>query len=680
MNREHTNSLADETSPYLLQHAHNPVDWHAWDEEALEKARKEDKPILLSIGYSACHWCHVMAHESFEDEEVASLMNALFVNIKVDREERPDLDRIHQLAHQALTRRPGGWPLTMFLSPDDRTPFFGGTYFPKEPRHGMPSFPDVLRRVEAFYREHEEDLKRQNESLRHFLEQVTRVDPMNGALDAGPLETAAKALEQQYDRDHGGFTGAPKFPHPAMCRRLLRLGATDRAERKLAAHCLHIMATRGLFDHVGGGFYRYCVDTNWSIPHFEKMLYDNGALLGLYAEGSVLLEDPALANAANLTADWMLREMKSPEGGFYSSLDADSEGEEGKYYVWRPEQVKQLLNAEEWAAFEPAYGLDKPPNFEAESWHLQRLKSDESVAEKLAIDEDTVRERLNSALVKLHEAREERVRPGLDDKQLAGWNGLAAAGLAQAGRFLDRDDCIEAASATLRFVRENLWVDGKLRASYKDGRARFDANLDDHAYLLEACIHLLQARWDANAISLAQDLAEALLERFEDRDNGSFYFTAHDHEKLIQRPRPLADEATPSGNGIAALNIQRLGHLLAEPRYLDAAERTLKAAWAHIQEAPHAHASLMEVLDENLEPPRMVILRGPGKHLGEWQAALAQSHRPGRLAFAIPSGEEGLPKPLQNYQPADDVTAWVCEGTQCSAPITEWTQLEKALA
>jgi uncharacterized protein YyaL (SSP411 family) len=431
---------------------------------------------------------------------------------------------------------------------------------------------------------------------------------------------------------------------------------------------------------VGGGFYRYCVDTDWAIPHFEKMLYDNGALLGLYAEGSALLDDPVLASAAQRTADWMLREMKSPEGGFFSSLDADSEGEEGKYYLWRPEQVKELITDDEWAAFEPAYGLDKPPNFEGKSWHLQRLRSDESVAKKLDVDEDTVRERLDTALAKLREAREDRVRPGLDDKQLAGWNGLAAAGLAQAGRFLGRDDCLEAASGTLKFVREKLWVDGKLRASYKDGRARFDANLDDHAYLLEACIHLLQARWDATALSLAQDLAEALLERFEDKDNGSFYFTAHDHEKLIQRPRPLADEATPSGNGIAALNLQRLGHLLAEPRYLDAAERCLKAAWAHIQEAPHAHASLLEALDEHLEPPRMVILRGLSAPLGDWEASLLEAHIPGRLVFPIPRDAGDLPEVLENYQPDGDVTAWVCVGTKCSAPIFDVSKLTEELA
>ena len=667
------NRLANETSPYLLQHAENPVDWHPWGEEAIDKARAGDKPILLSIGYSACHWCHVMAHESFEDEGIAELMNELFVNVKVDREQRPDLDRIHQLAHQALTQRPGGWPLTVFLSPEDLTPFFAGTYFPKSPRHGLPGFDQVLKRVAQFYREHRDDWRKQNEALRDLLARLEKPATDSEIPDEAILDEALDALSSEFDDAHGGFGSAPKFPHPALPELLLRRTGEKRA-RTMLAKTLEGMHDGGLFDHLGGGFYRYCVDADWTIPHFEKMLYDNGPLAALYAEAGVMLDRDDFRDAAAAAADWVLRDMRAADGGFCASLDADSEGEEGKYYLWTPEETKALLTDDEWRVFEPAFGLDGPPNFEGRAWHLQRAFTDGALAKRLDLTTDQAAERLDAARQKLLEARAGRVAPGRDDKVLTSWNALMIRGLAVAGRLQQRDDWVDAAYGALSFIRDRLWQEGRLLASYRDGKAQFNAYLDDHAYLLAACLELLQARWDTGTLDFATAVADRLLDHFQDEDGG-FYFTADDHERLIQRPMPFADESTPSGNGVAALALQRLGHLLAEPKYLDAAEGVLKAAAGALRQAPHAHATLLQALSEYQHPPQLVILRGEQEDLDDWKASLFQLHRPDRLVFGIPDHAADLPSPLDGYQAEGGLAAWICEGTKCSAPITDRARL-----
>ncbi|MCB1774458.1 MAG: thioredoxin domain-containing protein, partial [Gammaproteobacteria bacterium] len=500
----HPHRLKHATSPYLQQHADNPVDWWPWCEEALQLAREQDKPILLSIGYSACHWCHVMAHESFEDPATAAVMNELFVNIKVDREERPDLDRIYQTAYQLLARRAGGWPLTVFLMPDDHSPFFAGTYFPPQPRHGLPAFVDVLRQIAQAYRERRPDIEQQNASVRAALVRVDQPPPADTA-SSRPVDDALAQLAEQFDTAHGGFGGAPKFPHPGTLRFLLREGTRRRADdvRHMALHTLERMAAGGVNDHLGGGFCRYSVDDRWVIPHFEKMLYDNGQLLGLYAEAWVADDRrPVFKHVCERTAEWIMREMQADSGGYFASLDADSEGEEGRFYVWQADEVRQLLDADEFAVFAPRFGLDRTANFEGR-WHLHTFRDTEQIAQTAGIAAGDVRRRLSSARHKLFAARELRVRPGRDEKILTSWNALTIKGMAKAGRLLQVPEWIDSAARAMAFLRRFHWRDGRLLASSRDGHAHLAAYLDDHAYLVDAALELLQARWDSDLLDFA---------------------------------------------------------------------------------------------------------------------------------------------------------------------------------
>ena len=674
-----TNHLISQTSPYLLQHAHNPVDWYPWGPEALDKARREDKPILLSIGYSACHWCHVMAHESFEDPVTAARMNELFVNIKVDREERPDLDKIYQTAHHLLAQRSGGWPLTMFLMPDDQVPFFGGTYFPPEPRHGLPSFQDLLQQIAQAYRQQRAAINNQNDNLREVLARLSSTMPGAGALDAAPLTAALSELEKQFDRQHGGFGRAPKFPHPSSLEFLLRRAQSldgEPAERSLvmAGLTLNRMAQGGIFDQLGGGFARYSVDERWMIPHFEKMLYDNGPLLALYSQAAAASGDALFARTARETAQWVMREMQAPEGGYYSSLDADSEGEEGKYYVWTCAEARALLTDEEYPLFARRFGLDRDANFEG-YWNPHGYVDVAKLADEFKLSVARVTDIVDRARAKLFSAREQRVRPGRDDKVLTAWNALMIRGMAIAGRHLDCTECLDSAQRALDFIRAQLWKDGRLLATYKDGRAHLPAYLDDYAFLIDAIIELVQTRWRTADLRFAMQLADVLLAHFEDAETGGFFFTADDHEQLIQRPKSLADESMPSGNGIAALALGRLGHILGETRYLDAAERTLKAAWPAITEMPYAHVALIIALEEYLNPPQAIVLRGSAVELSEWQTQCARPYAPGRIVLAIPANEKDLPGRLAERKPQGKIVAYVCAGMTCRAPVTDLAEL-----
>ncbi|MDH3514293.1 MAG: thioredoxin domain-containing protein, partial [Gammaproteobacteria bacterium] len=471
------NRLINETSPYLLQHAHNPVDWYPWCAEALERARSENKPILVSIGYSACHWCHVMEHESFEDEEVARVMNELFVCIKVDREERPDLDRIYQTAHQILAQRPGGWPLNMFLTHDDQMPFFGGTYFPKTPKYGMPGFTDLLRHVAEVYEKKQDAIREQNHSLRDVFGRLQPEAPVPGVhVSPEVLDKAHGELQHQFDARLGGFGKAPKFPHPTsieLClhrwARSLNNGAEDKEALHMARHTLAAMAHGGLFDQIGGGFCRYSVDERWEIPHFEKMLYDNAQLLALYADAWQATGEPLFRRIAIETAGWVMREMQSPEGGYYSAQDADSEGHEGKFYVWTTDEIRSLLSPEEWDMVEQRFGLSGSPNFEGQ-WHLNVHADHAAIADRFQCPEDEVVMRLEAAREKLFAARERRVRPGRDEKILTSWNGLMIQAMAHAGRVLDRDDFIVSAGRAMDFIHGHLWHNQRLLATHKDGK------------------------------------------------------------------------------------------------------------------------------------------------------------------------------------------------------------------
>ena len=673
---KYTNHLITETSPYLRQHAHNPVEWYPWGSEALERARRERKPIHLSIGYAACHWCHVMAHESFEDEATARLLNENYVNIKVDREERPDIDRIYQFAQQMITQRGGGWPLTMFLTHDDQRPFFGGTYFPREARHGLPAFADLLRRVLEYYRKHEPELRAQNAALVAALADMNHPPaPAGTELTDAPLRACRAQLASAFDRRYGGFGAAPKFPAPKAIERLLRdwraAPPGDEAglqQLYMAGFTLRRMAEGGICDQLGGGFCRYSVDERWMIPHFEKMLYDNGALLAVYSNSSLASADALYAEVVLETAGWVLREMQSPAGGFYSSLDADSEGHEGKFYAWEREEVRQALSAEEFAAFAPRFGLDSPANFEGR-WHLYVTATEEQIAALLQRPVAEVRALLGSARDKLLALRAQRVRPGRDEKILTSWNALMIRGLAIAARVHGAGELAGAASRALDFIRATLWRDGRLLATCKDGRAHLNAYLDDYVYLVDAVLELQQVRFRADELEFARQLIEVVLARFADDRDGGFYFTSDDHEQLIHRSRTFSDDAIPSGNGIAAFTLQRLGHLLGEPRYLAAAERTLRAAWPALEKYPVSHVTLLTALEELLQPPEIVILRGAADAIEAWRRELAPTFAPRRVVLAIPADAAGLPAALADKPPRGAAVAYVCRGSTCSAPV-----------
>jgi uncharacterized protein len=673
---KYINRLATETSPYLQQHAHNPVEWYAWGKEAFERARRENKPIHLSVGYSACRWCHVLEEESFEDEATARILNDHFVNIKVDREERPDIDRIYQIAQQMLTQRGGGWPLTMFLTHDDQRPFFGGTYFPKEARFGLPAFKDILLRVAEYYRQHGEDLRKQNDAL---MSAFAELNPAPAAADTelsdAPLKNCRAQLARGFDARHGGFGGAPKFPHPLTLERLLRDWHASSAAAEPDLQALHMasltlrrMAEGGINDQLGAGFCRYSVDEYWMIPHFEKMLYDNGALLAVYAQAALVSSDPLYARVARETAAWTLREMQSPQGGYYSSLDADSEGHEGKFYVWDRSEVEAHLTAEEFAVFAPRFGLDKPANFEGH-WHLYVAASLEDLGRQAGRPAGEVDVLLCAARAKLLALRASRVRPARDEKVLTSWNALMIRGMAIAARALGHDELGESAGRALDFIRGTLWRDGRLLATSMAGRAHLNAYLDDYVYLVDAVLELQQLRFAGDELEFARQLLEAVLEHFPDREAGGFFFTSADHEALIHRSKVLGDDATPSGNGVAARVLLRMGHLLGEPRYLTAAERTLRAAWPALVQHPQAHVALLNALEELLHPPEIVILRGAPPAIEGWRRELARPFAPRRLVLAIPADAPDLPPALADKAPRAGPVAYVCRGSTCSAPL-----------
>jgi len=663
--------LAAETSPYLLQHATNPVDWYPWGPEALERARREDRPILLSIGYSACHWCHVMAHESFEDPATARLMNEHFVCVKVDREERPDLDQIYQTAHQLLTGRGGGWPLTMFLTPDGE-PFYGGTYFPPRTRMGLPGFRDVLLELAAAWTSR----RRSVASLgRLVVEALRQVEPDSsptrsaGSLDGAPVQAYRERIEREFDPVHGGSRGAPKFPQSAPLEFLLgrlRRDPADAGARSMLERTLDRMARGGLFDQLGGGFFRYSTDAAWRIPHFEKMLYDNALLLPIYAEAWGLTANELFRRTAEGTADWALAEMRLPGGAFASSLDADSAGGEGAYYLWTHEELRELLDADETAAAEVVWGVSPAGNFEGAN-HLFGAATAAEAAARLGVPEAEAGRRLAEARRKLREARARRPRPARDDKVLTAWNALMIRGLVRAGRRLERPDYIDAASTAADFLRRELWRDGRLFAAWRVDRARFPAYLDDHAFLLDALIELLQARWRDADLEWAVALADRLLDSFAD-PAGALYFTARDHERLPFRPRGGADGALPGGAGVAIRALLRLGRLLGRADWLDAADRALRTLGPDLARFPAAFGSVVLALEEFLEEPRTIVLRGTPEDLAPWQEARAAAETRGDLVFAIPP-DATLPEALAPKAPRGPAVAYICRGTRCLPPI-----------
>jgi len=691
-----TNRLSNESSPYLRAHAHNPVDWYPWGAEALERARSERKPILLSIGYAACHWCHVMAHESFEDRATATAMNELYVAIKVDREERPDLDRLYQLSQHLLTGRGGGWPLTMFLMHEDQRPFFGGTYFPREARFGLPAFREVLRQVAAYYHGHADELRENAAQVVKALGALHTAAKVPDSGDAGtdaaaltdaPLRDCRAHLEHSFDPDQGGFGPAPKFPHAPDLARLLRdWHASARADVPdlqalyMASLTLTRMAEGGLFDQLGGGFFRYSVDAAWQIPHFEKMLYGNALLLGLYAQGALATGEALFRDTATRTAAFLQRELASPQGALYSSLDADSEGHEGRFYVWQSEAVRAALPAQQWSVLAARFGLGGAPNFEGQ-WHLAVQASAAAIASQQHLSLEEVTTALGEAQRRLFALRAARVRPALDDKVLTSWNALAIGALASAARCLGLPECAATATAALHYLRQVHWRDGRLLAVSAAGRAHLAAYLDDYAFLIDAIVQLARVRFDAGELQWAIELTDVLLRHFEDQEHGGFYFTADDHEVLISRPKSFSDEAIPAGNAIVAQVLLRLGWLLGEPRYLSAAERTLRAAWPAMSRHPEGHASMLMALEDYLDPPPIVLLRGPASAIEPWRQQLDALFEPRRYTLAVPTATAGtasnaaLPTAIATKPAGDSAVAYVCRGTVCSAAIDSLTAL-----
>ncbi len=688
------NRLANETSPYLLQHRNNPVDWYPWGPEALERARAEDRPILLSIGYSACHWCHVMERESFEDEATARLMNEHFVNIKVDREERPDIDSIYMTAVQQMTGR-GGWPLTAFLTPAGE-PFYGGTYYPPTPRHGMPSFSQVLLGIAQAYSERRDEVRQSAEGLRTLLEQHAAVRAPGGVLDTSVLDRAAHGLASRFDATHGGFGGAPKFPQPMALEFLLRhwkrTGSGDALH--MVEHTLLRMAGGGMYDQLGGGFHRYSVDAEWLAPHFEKMLYDNALLARVYLHGYQATGNPEHRRIVEETLEYVQREMRGPEGGFYSARDADSEGVEGKFFVWTPDEVDELLGPEDGPLFRRYYDVTEAGNWEGDHHHppprpISILHVDRPLTE-VADDAGVAPERLEAAVARgkqiLYRARAERVWPGLDDKVLTSWNAMMLHAFAEAARILDRADYRETALVNAEFLLRELRRDGRLLRTYKDGRAKIDAFLEDHALLADALIAVYEASGDPRWIHEARGLADTMIERFLDEDEGVFYDTATDSEALVVRPRDLYDNATPSGTSAATLALLRLSALVGEPRYARIATRVLEGMGRLLTEIPAGFGRLLAALDFHLATPREVVVVGT-REAEDTRAllnVLARHYLPNTvLAFAEPDSVAGaaelIPLLVGRGMVDGQATAYVCERYACRIPVTDAAGLEREL-
>jgi len=662
------NKLLQEASPYLQQHAYNPVAWYPWGEEALTRAREENKPILLSIGYAACHWCHVMAHESFEDNETAELMNRLFINIKVDREERPDLDKIYQSTHYLLTQRSGGWPLTVFLTPHDLTPFFSGTYFPLHARYQLPAFKDVLQNISDIYHQRQHDIQLQNAELTKILNPIQPVIS-DVHLNKQPIQHALQTLQRNHDKQHGGFGTAPKFPQPSRLSFLLHNAS------QLTHDTLIHMAAGGIYDQLGGGFYRYSVDAEWRIPHFEKMLYDNGQLLYLYALAYQQYQEPLFADIARHTAKWIIDVMQSPQGGYYSSIDADSEGHEGKYYVWSKSEVASLLDKDEFDVTQLFYGLNQQPNFE-HAWHFYIAQSLDAIAAELKISITHAHDLLSSAQNKLLSVRNQRIAPAIDTKILTAWNSLMIKGMMTAGYIFNEPEFIQSAQHALNYMMKNHWINHRLLAVNKTNHTIPMGYLDDYAFLLDALITSLQMSWNKEQLDFAIELANTLITHFTDSTSGGFYFTADDHEQVLYRPKSFMDEAIPAGNAVAAKCLFLLGNLLGESRYINAAEKTLQAGWPLLTQYPAEHCELLQALNEFLEPPQLIVIRGSADELKQWQST---SKTINNYVFAIPDSEIDLPELLALKAIRSSPCAYVCQGTQCLDVIEELDILRKAV-
>jgi uncharacterized protein len=682
---EHTNRLAGETSPYLLQHQHNPVDWYPWGEEALERARREDKPILLSIGYSACHWCHVMERESFEDESIALLMNENFVNVKVDREERPDLDQIYMTAVQMMTRH-GGWPLTVFLTPD-LVPFYGGTYFPPEDRHGMPGFPRVLTGVAEAYRAKPEEVR---ESAAELLAELSRsgiTRESNEPVATELLDSAASALARAYDARHGGFGGAPKFPPSMALEFLLRQHrrASDQFSIEIVRHTDRRMAEGGLYDQLGGGFHRYSTDARWLVPHFEKMLYDNALLSRHYLHAYQATGEEFFRRVVEETLDYVTREMTGPEGGFYSTQDADSEGVEGKFFVWGKREIEELLGAEDARLFNAFYGVTESGNFEGENI-LHVTRAADEVARELGVETARLEEALRRGRRILFEARERRVKPGRDEKVITAWNGLMLESFAEAAAVLERPDYRATAERNAAFVLENLRRDGLLLHVYKDGRARHVGFNDDYAFFVSGLVTLFETTGEPRWLEEAVALADKMVEEFWDDDGGGFFYTGRSGERLIVRNKDYFDNAIPSGNSVAAELLLRLSALTGDEGYRRKAVSLLRLVRDLAARHPSAFGYALCAFDFYLSTPKEIVVVTPGGDApaaAPFEREVWRRFLPNKVFVRAAEGDERLARlvPLLQDRTAQSggATAYVCENYACRQPAGDPAELARQL-
>ncbi|MDQ2715192.1 MAG: thioredoxin domain-containing protein [Chloroflexota bacterium] len=690
---KHTNRLINETSPYLLQHAHNPVDWYGWGAEALEKAKGEDRPILLSVGYSACHWCHVMERESFENEEIAEIMNTHFVSIKVDREERPDIDSIYMQAVQAMTQQ-GGWPMTVFLTPDGR-PFYGGTYFPPAdrrygPQQVMPGFPRILLSVADAYQNHREDVEEQAEQLADYLKQRSGAprrresEPMGGqSLDM--LSQASQALSSDFDAVNGGFGHAPKFPNTMGLEFLLRVhqhrltgGISTQAaqsELEIVEASLRHMANGGIYDHLGGGFHRYSVDAQWLVPHFEKMLYDNALLSRIYQNAYLVTGATFYRHIVEETLDYVVREMTSPEGGFYSTQDADSEGEEGKFFVWTAAQIESALPGEDGALFMLYYGVTAGGNFEGQNILNVPEPDAQRVADKAQVSLERLQEALTRGRETLFALREQRVKPARDEKILTSWNGLMLRSFAEAARHLGRADYLQVATRNAEFLLRELRRAGRMLRTYKDGRGRLNGYLEDYVFLADGLLALYEASFDARWFAEARSLLDEAIRLFADAENGGFFDTGSDHEELLSRPKDVMDNATPAGNSVAAAVLLRLGAFTGEESYRQRADDYLRSISAAMVQYPQAFGHVLGALDFALSPVKELAVIGDPQNAGTLPLLDEVNRRylPNSViacaAADAPEAGQAIPLLAERPQKDGEATAYVCQNFACLAPV-----------
>ena len=676
-----SNRLGGESSPYLQQHAHNPVWWFPWGDEAFAEAKRQDKPILLSVGYAACHWCHVMAHESFEDPDTAAMMNDWFINVKVDREERPDVDSIYMNAVVALTGQ-GGWPMTVMLTPEGE-PFFGGTYFPPAPRYGMPSFKQVLQSVSQAWKNRREEIVESAEQITRQLASTTRAAATGALLEASMLDDAAETIGRNFDARWGGFGGAPKFPQAMTVEFLLRrsIRTRDQFALQMAERTLEMMANGGMYDQLGGGFARYSTDQQWLVPHFEKMLYDNALLSLAYLHAWRVTGRALYRRVVEETLDWALVEMRHDLGGFYSSLDADSEGVEGKFYVWQANEIDGILG-DDGPLFRRFYGVSEQGNWEGHN--ILHVKATiEEVAADFELTADQVKKRLGQARRVLYGARARRTWPGLDDKILTAWNGLMLRALAEAGRDLDRPDYLEAAKTTATFVRNELRSqDGRLHRSWKEGHgARFGAYLEDYAFLAEGLLALYQSTYDVRWYDWANELGQIIISHFRDDGSGGFYDTPDDHETLIMRPKDVQDNAIPSGGASAANALLLLGLYSGDGTLWDAASGAVAANGEFMARYPTGFAHWLCAADLILGQPLEIAIIGDASS-GDTEQLLNvvfEQYRPNNIV-AVGGGDSSIPLLSGRVQIDERSTAYVCRHFVCKLPVTEPDELRGLLA